>query len=163
MFVAYNDASNGSKRVPYTDYTGFNNSGGSITVTGWWNNLLPPATTPGIGERVDKMGNFTGWTAGTLGSTCDSQIFDSNHVVVCAGRVDGARVGHGDSGSPVFLAPPDGQVNDPLWREGVLFGAAGYFTYDVGYQSTYCYSTCSFWYSEWWLMESRLGTTLAVN
>lgn len=168
MLVTYNTASNGQKRVAFTDFGGFNNGQGSITVTGWWPTVSSPGSVPALGSRIDKMGRTTGWTIGTLGATCEYPLVDSantlgltQYVVLCAGRVDNARWGTGDSGAPVFVAPPSGQLT-PLWREGILF--AGYGTtivWDPNDGTAYCTAGCRYYYSEWFQIEAHFG--MAIN
>jgi hypothetical protein len=163
MFVRYNTPSNGPTRVAITDFAGFNNSGGSITVTGWWNNVASPAAAPVVGEQIHKMGWLTGWTAGTLAATCESPLVGNSYVVVCAGKVVTARAGMGDSGSPVFIPPAPGRVNDPLWRQGILFAGSGNFVWDTNDSTYICNANCSYWYSQWWQIEAHFGTAMNAS
>jgi hypothetical protein len=168
MLVTYNTPSNGPKRVAFTDFGGFNNGQGSITVTGWWPTVSSPATIPALGDRIDKMGRTTGWTIGTLGATCEYPLVDSAntqginpYVVLCAGRVDNARWGTGDSGAPVFVAPPSGQLT-PLWREGIVFAGSGAnIVFDPNDGTFYCNAGCRYFYSQWSQIEAHFG--MAIN
>lgn len=69
LLVQYTVASTMSKRVAFTAFPGLNEQGGSITVTGWWDNVVAPTTSYFIGQTVDKVGQTTGWTKGTLSQT----------------------------------------------------------------------------------------------
>lgn len=160
MYVQYYSASNGVKHVPYTDLTGLNNAGGSITVTGWWNNIAAAAVYPMVGQSADKMGRTTGWTRGTVVSTCAPVTVDGSYVVTCADKVTNGRVGTGDSGSPVFMPPAPGQVTNPLYPIGILFGGENLTQYDSADGTYYCNGSCVFYYSEWNQMEAHLGMSM---
>lgn len=65
-------------------------------------------STPMAGYQADKIGRTTGWTGGTVVNTCRYVEIDrdgdliTDFVLKCAGVVEGAAVGDGDSGAPVF-------------------------------------------------------------
>ncbi len=166
MYVQYYNPSNGAKRLPFTDYTGFSNGLGSITVTGWWNTIVSP-TYAMMGESVDKMGRTTGWTRGTIGGTCAPvAVTDASsgvtYVVTCADNVNNAAVGQGDSGSPVFVPPPSGQLS-PLVPLGVLFAGGplnAYFQVDGTY---YCNSGCTYYYSPWDKIQTHMQSPFASH
>jgi hypothetical protein len=69
-----------------------------------------------IGDVVNKVGRTTGWTVGTVQSTCQN-IFFGGRGYLCSGVVN-AGAGHGDSGSPVFWTTSAGQHR----LVGMLFG-----------------------------------------
>lgn len=158
MYVQYYDGGQAAKRVPFTQSTGFNNNGGSIIVTGWWNTPLAPVY-PMMGESADKMGRTTGWTRGTVVSTCAPVVIGSSYVVTCASEIDNARVGTGDSGAPVFLPPPSGQFQ-PLYPLGVLFAGANMTQFDPSDGTSYCNAACKFWYSRWDQIQTHFQSPL---
>lgn len=162
-FVAYTTSSSSAKRVAYTAYRGENSNGGSISITGWWNNVAPPIVR-GVGESVDKMGRTTGWTRGNVASTCDhfqTVINGQTYMVQCAIKVTNARGGKGDSGSPIFVPPADGQMGQSLYPIGIMFGGTNDYTDPYG--DTYCTGAlgpCIIWYSTWQRIEEHFGFTV---
>lgn len=163
MYVQYNDPSLAVKRVAYTDFAGTNNAGGSITVTGWWNNITWPAT-PLVGTLVDKIGRESGWTRGTLTATCVAMDVGYG-TITCLNVVADSRVGEGDSGAPVFMPPPPGQVTQPLQPVGILVGGnVNQLThYDAGTGVNYCdgsNGTCISYYSPWAQIQNHLQSPL---
>jgi len=70
MYVRYDDPSESINRLAQTQYAGTNNGGGSYEWTGWWTDLSGVNYSFFQGATVDKMGRTTGWTRGTLASTC---------------------------------------------------------------------------------------------
>ena len=157
MYVANHQTAAGAKRVAKTAFVGLNNNGGSISVTGWWSPIYSPADWAPIGEGISKVGRTSGWTKGTLAASCESPLVNNLYVVVCAGRVDNARWGFGDSGAPVFTRTDPNPDWGTTWRQGILFAGSGYLSPDP-VEGDYCYSTCSFWYSQWYWIEQHFGT-----
>ena len=75
---------------------------------------------PWVGEAVNKVGVTTGWTTGTVQSTCVDVRGpgSSTHWLVCQTTADlGSRPG--DSGSPVF------SIFDVVYYGGLLWAGAG--------------------------------------
>jgi len=71
------------------------------------------------GQMLNKVGRTTGWTRGTVVSTCENvDVTDSDITQLCQGLVD-AFVDGGDSGSPVFGQYTDGTV----FLAGILWGS----------------------------------------
>ncbi|MBA4158177.1 MAG: hypothetical protein H0X65_11960 [Gemmatimonadetes bacterium] len=106
------------------------------------------STTDNIfqGDVLDKVGRTTGWTAGTVVSSCRHVYLPTGvgtYGLLCSGVVD-AGVGRGDSGSPVFVTTPDGKNH----LAGILFaGLINAFT-GLGEQ---------FYYSRWQDVNWELG------
>lgn len=145
MFVQYDSAVSSSAQVASTASVGTSNGGGSISVNGWWTNVWQPTQTPYQGETVDKQGRTSGWTRGAVGSLCANTVLDYgvDVVVLCDNRVDGARAGKGDSGSPVLneQASPPGS----LYPYGVLHARSGSAYSNDDDQN--CTSDCQYWFS----------------
>lgn len=159
MYVQYWDGNNAAKRMPYTQFTGVNNGGGSITVTGWWNNVTA-STSPVIGQSLDKLGRLTGWTRGTLAATC-VHIVEAAQTHLCSDQVNGSRAGNGDSGGPIFIPPPSGQVTQALYPVGILWGRdpATANVYDPENNAWYCdggAGQCVLYYSNWARVQNAL-------
>jgi len=85
------------------------------------------------GERVQKVGITSGWTWGTIGSTCadhhNGGLFNwypGSNVTIC---IYGANIlaDSGDSGSPVFRLEGNGytQATDLVRIMGLIIGHAG--------------------------------------
>jgi hypothetical protein len=69
----------------------------SSLVDTWWQ-----------GDQLDKVGRTTGWTSGTVVSTCRTVYLQSargTYGFICSGVVE-AGGGTGDSGAPVFQFTP---------------------------------------------------------
>lgn len=56
---------------------------------------------PSAGERVHKVGQFTGWTHGRVRDTCVAVFAAPNYLLLCQYTANYGR-GPGDSGAPVF-------------------------------------------------------------
>ncbi len=63
------------------------------------------------GQRVDKVGRTTGWTSGTVTSTCKDATPTWNTVTRCAYEANYMR-GSGDSGGPVFVRLASGDSTE---------------------------------------------------
>lgn len=166
LLVQYTVASTMSKRVAFTAFPGLNEQGGSITVTGWWDNVVAPTTSYFVGQQVDKEGQTTGWTRGTISQTCvNTPVSDDYgiYMVLCADAVTGSRVGQGDSGGPVFIPPPAGQIHNPLYPVGILFGTAFYNDYDPTTGAHFCSSGCTYYLSHWSNIQAQLGLGIFPN
>lgn len=85
----------------------------TLQITSRWNSVIE-------NERLDKIGQTTGWTYGNVEDKCaDYEV--NGWVKQCADRVDYAR-GGGDSGSPVFSLKANGTIE----LRGVHFGYIGF-------------------------------------
>jgi hypothetical protein len=92
---------------------------GSITIAGTNPNyrVVSEAAFPLAGEVLNKVGRTTGWSQGTVAATCVStNVSGTNITQLCQDFVN-ARVGPGDSGSPVFRI-----INSPAARDVRLYG-----------------------------------------
>jgi hypothetical protein len=98
--------------------TGANN--GSLTISGRF--TITAEDLPTVGQTVHKVGRTTGWTRGSVTQTCvDVNVSGSNVTQLCQSLVS-ARVGSGDSGSPVFRRQGTGSNVTLL---GLLWGSSG--------------------------------------
>jgi hypothetical protein len=72
-----------------------------------------------LGQVLQKIGNTTGWTYGSVVDTCSDVVLTDGWKRLCADQFD-ASVDPGDSGSPVF------SVNfGNVTLRGIVFGKAG--------------------------------------
>jgi hypothetical protein len=103
--------------------TSAGSSSGSITVSTTAPRFTIAATAnfPNAGQTLNKMGRTTGWTRGSVQSTCvDVNVSGTTITQLCQDIV-GAGSGGGDSGSPVFSASTSSSnVNATLY--GILWG-----------------------------------------
>lgn len=94
------------------DFAGIARTVNRIFLPSWSGSLDINGTFPRIGlndtywagDQLDKVGRTTGWTSGTVESTCRTVYLASNqgtYGFICSGVVQ-AGGGTGDSGSPVF-------------------------------------------------------------
>ncbi len=91
--------------------TGANN--GSITINGSF--TITGEGSAAVGQTVNKVGRTTGWTQGAVTNTCvNTGVSGSNIVQLCQTFVS-ARVGGGDSGSPVFRGTSSVTLVGILW------------------------------------------------
>jgi hypothetical protein len=98
--------------------TGANN--GSLTISGRF--TISAEGGPVVGQAVSKVGRTTGWTRGSVTNTCVTvNVSGSNITQICQTLVS-ARVGAGDSGSPVFRQQGTGSSVTLL---GILWGGSG--------------------------------------
>lgn len=102
--------------------TGANN--GSLTVSGAFS-VTAQSNATSFSGTVNKVGRTTGWTSGTVISTCaDVNVWGSNVTQLCQTRVwrpGSVIVGGGDSGSPVFMTTG----GDNVTLAGILWGGSG--------------------------------------
>lgn len=121
-FARYDSTSLGEyRRIARTTSRG--TSSGSLTI----NSTSPRFTItsrvpyPTTGQVLNKMGRTTGWTYGTVSSTCvDINVSGTNITQLCQDLVN-AGVNSGDSGSPVFGWSGSGS-NVTIY--GVLWGGS---------------------------------------
>jgi len=108
--------------------SGVNN--GSLTISGYFS--INAEGGGSAGNTANKVGRTTGWSQGSLTSTCvDTNVSFSNITVLCQNWVK-AKVGAGDSGSPVFI----GSGSSSVKLAGILWGGNTSGT-------TFVYSTIS--------------------
>jgi hypothetical protein len=85
----------------------------SITITG--NFTITAEGGASVGQQVNKVGRTTAWTQGNVTNTCvNTAVSGSNVVQLCQTFVS-ARVGGGDSGSPVFRGSSSVTLVGILW------------------------------------------------
>lgn len=91
--------------------TGANNN--SVTISG--NFSITAEGSASVGQTVNKVGRTTGWTQGAVTNTCvNTGVSGTNIVQLCQTFVS-ARVGAGDSGSPVFRGTSGVTLVGILW------------------------------------------------
>jgi hypothetical protein len=74
---------------------------GSLVITGQFS--IGGEGSAVVGDIVNKVGRTTGWSQGRVTNTCvDTGVSGTNIVQLCQTFVS-AKVGGGDSGSPVFM------------------------------------------------------------
>jgi hypothetical protein len=76
--------------------------------------------TPVLGQRLNKTGRTTGWTAGEVTGTCVNVNISASEITQLCQSMVGAFVAGGDSGSPVFGEHTDGSV----FLAGILWGSS---------------------------------------
>jgi hypothetical protein len=97
--------------------TGANN--GSLTISGSF--TVTAEGSPVVGQTANKVGRTTGWSRGAVTHTCvHVNVSGTNLTQLCQSLVS-ARVGSGDSGSPVFRQ----QGGDNVTLLGILWGGSG--------------------------------------
>ena len=110
-------------RVTGVGTPGYGNAG-SITIDSSrpTYTIVSETLIPTTGEVLDKIGRTTGHTFGTVGSTCvNTNVSGTNITQLCQDFVEGAGVGPGDSGSPVFRWASSGNIS----LYGILWGDSG--------------------------------------
>lgn len=92
--------------------------------------IISETAYPHMGETIDKIGRTTGWTSGTVTSSCtDINVADSDVTLLCQDLV-AAGSDHGDSGSPVFYYYGDTPLGpDAISLVGILWGGDGSGTF----------------------------------
>jgi hypothetical protein len=96
--------------------TGANNN--SVTISG--NFTITAERSPVVGQTANKVGRTTGWSRGGITATCVNVNVSGTNITQLCQTVVSARVGAGDSGSPVFRQPNTGSNNVTLL--GILWG-----------------------------------------
>jgi hypothetical protein len=109
------------------------------------------------GEEIDKIGMRSGWTHGTISTTCADQLWNvggSYYKVICEAEADGLMSRAGDSGGPVFVW--DG------YDGAVLIGtvSGGHCTCGSYWGGTEATGT---YFSYWSADQSDLGTFDPLN
>lgn len=94
--------------------SGVNN--GSLTISGYFS--INAEGGGSAGNTANKVGRTTGWSQGSLTNTCvDTSVSGGNITLLCQNWVK-AKVGAGDSGSPVFI----GSGSSSVKLAGTLWG-----------------------------------------
>jgi hypothetical protein len=100
--------------------TGPNN--GSLTING--NLTITAEGVASVGQTVGKIGRTTGWTTGKVTNRCVNVEVSGTDIVQLCQNLVSARVGPGDSGSPVFKGSSNVTLTGILWggdEAGKLF------------------------------------------
>jgi hypothetical protein len=120
-----------ASRAAYANGTSFtigriartNRPGRSLTIVGDFRITSEGAAV--VGNVVNKVGRTTGWSQGSVTSTCvNTNVSGSNITQLCQTWVS-ASVGSGDSGSPVFAIMSGNDVR----LVGILWGGSGSRTF----------------------------------
>ena len=98
--------------------TGPNN--GSLTISGRF--TITAEGNPVVGQTANKVGRTSGWSRGRVTNTCVNVNVSGTNITQLCQSIVSARVGAGDSGSPVFLKPGTGNNVRLL---GILWGSSG--------------------------------------
>jgi hypothetical protein len=91
--------------------TGPNNS--SVTISGSFS--VTAEGSASAGQTVNKVGRTTGWTQGRVTNTCVNVLVSGTNFVQLCQNLVSARVGAGDSGSPVFKGSTNVTLAGILW------------------------------------------------
>jgi hypothetical protein len=95
--------------------TGANN--GSVTIGGSF--AIGSEGGGSVGNTANKVGRTTGWSQGKITNTCVTVNVSGTSITQLCQNLVSARVGAGDSGSPVFL----GANNATVKLAGILWGS----------------------------------------
>jgi hypothetical protein len=116
-----------------------------VNPTAWSFEMSGIASDLFVGDVVNKVGRTTGWTVGTLESTCRNIFLPAEgRGYLCSGVVK-AGAGRGDSGSPVFWTTSGGQHR----LAGMLFG--GVINSGDGVAGD------TYYFSNWYYIDYELG------
>ncbi|MGH7534565.1 MAG: S1 family peptidase, partial [Gemmatimonadales bacterium] len=85
----------------------------SITITGSF--TITAEGSASVGQQVNKVGRTTGWTQGNVTNTCVNTFVSGSNIVQLCQTFVSARVGGGDSGSPVFRGSSSVTLVGILW------------------------------------------------
>lgn len=97
--------------------TGVNN--GSLTLSG--SSFSVGSVSDGVvGGSANKVGRTTGWSQGKITNTCVTTSVSGSSITLLCQNFVSAKVGAGDSGSPVFLG--SGSSLSTVALAGVLWG-----------------------------------------
>ena len=78
--------------------------------------------TPMTGVEVEKIGNNSGWTSGTISDPCSDQADDHGNWYYC-NIIASNQVFGGDSGSPLFYWNTSTLDPNAVEMEGIVWGA----------------------------------------
>jgi hypothetical protein len=94
--------------------TGVNN--GSVTIAGSF--AIGSKGGGVVGNTANKVGRTTGWSQGKITNTCVTVNVSGTNITQLCQNIVSAKLGAGDSGSPVFL----GASNATVKLAGILWG-----------------------------------------
>jgi hypothetical protein len=108
----------------------------SLTVTAERFRITAEASTPVLNETLNKVGRTTGWSQGKVRLTCVNVGVAGTDIVQLCQDIVKARVGAGDSGSPVFRItnrpkPNDVRLYGVLWGGGTISGIGTVFAFSA--------------------------------
>ncbi len=159
MWIPAESASDVAQRVAITnDYQYGNNTRGGVDISRW----LTPRNTTGevIGQimatAARKVGRTTGYTGGSIEGTCETHVI-GGRMFLCLNRLEGASVGRGDSGGPVF-----GKLGSYAIPFGIVVAGEPLNKPDYDDNTDYCEKppngeTCTLLYAPVDQIEAHLG------
>lgn len=114
----FSDAS----RAAYTPGTTFNlgkiarttgPNNGSVTINGSFS--ITAEGNASVGQTVNKVGRTTGWSQGRVTNSCVNVVVTDTDIMQLCQNIVRARLGPGDSGSPVFKGSTAATLAGILW------------------------------------------------
>ncbi len=161
MWIPVESASDVAKRVAITnDYQYGNNTRGGVDISRWL--TVHNSTGEVIGQimatAARKVGRTTGYTGGPIEGTCETHVVQGR-MNLCLNRLEGASVGGGDSGGPVF-----GKLGRYAIPFGIVVAGGPMNKTDYGDNTSYCEKpsggrTCTLLYAPVDQIEAHLGMT----
>jgi hypothetical protein len=105
MWVTTSSYSSIGQRLALTNDLEYSNNTRGGTTLSKWVTVHASATSEVVGgvqaTGARKVGRTTGYTGGTIEGTCENVVIDGR-MNLCINRLEGASLGQGDSGGPVF-------------------------------------------------------------
>lgn len=159
MWIPVESASDVAKRVAITDdYQYGNDTRGGVDIDYWLD--VSNSTGEVVGQIVAtgawKVGRTTGYTGGPIEGTCETHVIEGR-LNLCLNRLEGASVGEGDSGGPVF-----GKLANAI-AFGIVVAGGPLNEFDTDDDSFYCErpngDTCTLLYAPVDQIEAHLGMT----
>jgi hypothetical protein len=86
---------------------------GSVTINGSFS--IAAEGSASVGQTVNKVGRTSGWSQGRLTNRCANVAVTGTNIVQLCQDIASARVGAGDSGSPVFQGTTSATLVGILW------------------------------------------------
>ena len=160
MWIPVESASDVAKRVATTnDYQYGNDTRGGVAISRWV--AVHDSTGEVVGQimatAARKVGRTTGYTGGSIEGTCETHVIQGS-LNLCLNRLEGASVGQGDSGGPVF-----GRLGPYAIPFGIVVAGGPLNKFDFGDSSYYCEKppgkTCTLLYAPVDQIETHLGMT----
>ena len=160
MWIPVESASDVAKQVAITDdYQYGNDTRGGVDINYWV--AVSDSTGEVLGQIMatgaQKVGRTTGYTGGSIEGTCETHVIEGR-LNLCLNRLEGASVGQGDSGGPVF-----GRLGPYAIPFGILVAGGPLNEFDSSDNSYYCETpsgnTCTLLYAPVDQIEEHLDMT----
>lgn len=158
MWIPVASASDVAKRVAITnDYQYGNDTRGGVAISRWL--TVHNSTGEVVGQimatSARKVGRTTGYTGGSIEGTCETHVIEGR-MNLCVNRLEGASVGQGDSGGPVF-----GKLGSYAIPFGIVVAGGPNNEFDLSDNNSYCEKpnggTCTLLYAPVDQIEAHLG------